>query len=306
MRFTIYQESRQGGRENNEDRLAYCYSRDALLMVMADGMGGHHYGEVAAQIAVQTLTVAFQREARPRLQEPFWFLQKSIGYVHHAILGYCETHNLDDSPRTTIVACVIQDNVAYWAHVGDSRLYLIRQGDIICRTRDHSQMQLMIDGGVITPKQAETHPQRNKIYRCLGGKRAPEVECSRETPLQSGDIIVLCTDGVWGVLSDKAMARALQQHPNLFQIVPQCLNQVEQQAGAWCDNLSMIVVRWEENYTEITQSAISTQTMGPDEFSTQMEKFGYGANHKTDLSDEEIERAIEEIRAAIEKYSFKK
>jgi serine/threonine protein phosphatase PrpC len=305
MRFTIYQESRKGGREDNEDRLAYCYSRDALLMVVADGMGGHHYGEIAAQIAVQTLTAAFQLEAQPQLEEPFWFLQKNIGNAHHAILGYCEANHLEDSPRTTIVACVIQDNVAYWAHVGDSRLYLIRQGNILNSTRDHSLVQRMVDEGLITPEQAENHPERNKIYSCLGGTHLPDMECSRKTSLQSGDLIVLCTDGVWGILPGDVMVRALQ-HPNLMQAVPQCMDKAEQWAGAHCDNLSMIVVRWEDTYSEMTQSSVSTQTMGPNEFTTQLDEFGRSPHYKSDLSDDEIELAIEEIRAAIDKYSFRK
>ena len=86
MRFTIYQESRQGGRANNEDRTSYCYSRDALLMVIADGMGGHHHGEIAAQIAVQTLADSFQREAKPKVADPFRFLQKGMTNAHHAIV----------------------------------------------------------------------------------------------------------------------------------------------------------------------------------------------------------------------------
>ena len=125
MRFTIYQESRQGGRENNEDRTSYSYSRDALLMVVADGMGSHHYGEVAAQIAIQTLVNSFQREASPLLADPFRFLQKGLINAHHAILDYASRHRLDDSPRTTCVACIVLENVAYWAHAGDSRLFLM-------------------------------------------------------------------------------------------------------------------------------------------------------------------------------------
>jgi serine/threonine protein phosphatase PrpC len=305
MRFTIYQESRQGGRKNNEDRLAHCYSRDALMMVIADGMGGHFYGEVAAQIAVQTMTAAFQREAQPKLEDPFWFLQKNIGNAHHAILSYCEAHKLKDSPRTTIVVCIIQDNVAYWAHAGDSRLYLIRQGSVISHTRDHSQVQMMVDEGMITPEQAETHPERNKVYSCLGGTHLPEVECSRKTPLQAGDIIALCTDGVWGVIPGAILAQALQ-HPNLIQAVPQCMDKVEEWAGSHGDNLSMIVVRWEDTYSELTRSSVSTQTMGPNEFTTQLDEFGRNPSYKSDLSEDEIELAIEEIRAAIDKYSFKK
>ena len=305
MRFTIYQESRQGGRENNEDRLAYCYSRDALLMVVADGMGGHYYGEVAAQIAVQTLTDAFQREASPMLADPFLFLQKQIHNAHHAILDYSAHNRLEDSPRTTIVACVVQDNVAYWAHAGDSRLYLIRKGRIISQTRDHSQVQAMIDEGLISPSQAETHPDRNKVYSCLGGGHTPEVEFSRKTPLESGDLIVLCTDGVWGVSPGNTLAEAFR-NPNLMQAVPQFMQQAERWGGPHGDNLSMIVVRWEENYQEQTQSAISTQTMGLNEVTTRLDEFGRNPSYKSDLSDDEIERAIEEIRSAIDKFSFKK
>ena len=103
MKFTIYQESRAGKRANNEDRLAHCYSRDALLMVVADGMGGHYYGEIAAQIAVQTLIESFQREAKPEIIDPFLFLQKAMSNAHSAILDFTDAHKLNDSPRTTCV-----------------------------------------------------------------------------------------------------------------------------------------------------------------------------------------------------------
>ncbi|MDR1349260.1 MAG: protein phosphatase 2C domain-containing protein [Zoogloeaceae bacterium] len=305
MRFTIYQESRRGGRKNNEDRLAYSYSRDALLLVIADGMGGHYYGEVAAQIAVQTLASAFQQEARSTLEDPFWFLQKNIGNAHNAISAYSETHRLKDSPRTTIVACVIQDSIAYWAHAGDSRLYLIHQGRVVGQTRDHSQVQMLVDEGVISREQAETHPERNKVYSCLGGSHPPEVECSRKTPLHSGDLVVLCTDGIWGVLPGDIMAQALQ-HPDLVQSASQMMDNAEEWGGAQGDNLSLIAVRWEEDYEERSQSTVSTLSMGPSEFTTRMEEFGRNPNHKSDLTDAEIERAINEIRAAIDKVSFKK
>ena len=201
MRFTIYQESRQGGRANNEDRTTCCYSRDALLMVIADGMGGHHYGEIASQIAVQTMADAFQREARPVLADPFRFLQKGMTNAHHAIIDYAARHKLNDSPRTTCVACVVQDNIAYWAHAGDSRLYLMRDDRVIAQTRDHSRIRLLIDEGMISEAQAAVHPDRNKIYSCLGSPTPPEIEFSRKTPLTHGDIVLLSTDGLWGVTS---------------------------------------------------------------------------------------------------------
>ncbi|WP_265944993.1 PP2C family protein-serine/threonine phosphatase [Dechloromonas sp. A34] len=305
MRFTIYQESRQGGRANNEDRTTYCYSRDALMMAVADGMGGHHYGEVAAQIAIQTLADTFQREARPLLGDPFRFLQKGMTNAHHAILDYTAQHRLKDTPRTTCVACVVQDNVAYWAHSGDSRLYLIRAGRIIAQTKDHSRIRLLVEEGMITEAQAAVHPDRNKIYSCLGSPTLPEIEFSRKTPLEHGDILLLCTDGLWGVLSGEQMATALKG-ANLLQAIPMLLSQAEVKGGAHGDNLSAVSVRWEESYVEDASSSVSTQTMTHDEVTTRLDEFGRNPAYKSDLSDDEIEKAINEIRSAIDKYNPKK
>ena len=305
MRFTIYQESRVGGHANNEDRTTYCYSRDALLMVVADGMGGHHYGEIAAQIAVQTLADSFQREARPLLADPFRFLQKGMTNAHHAILDYTARHNLRDTPRTTCVACVIQDNIAYWAHAGDSRLFLMREGKVIAQTKDHSRIRLLVEEGMITEAQAVFHPDRNKIYSCLGSPTPPEIEFSRKTPLDHGDILLLCTDGLWGEMPGDMMAAATKG-ANLLQVVPMILNQAETKGGQHGDNLSVDAVRWEDAYVEEASSAISTQTMTHDEVTTRLEEFGRNPAYKSELSDNEIEDAIEEIRAAIEKYNPKK
>ncbi len=302
MRFTIYQESRVGGRANNEDRTTYCYSRDALMMVVADGMGGHHYGEIAAQIAVQTLADAFQREARPLLADPFRFLQKGMTNAHHAILDYTARHNLRDTPRTTCVACVVQDNVAYWAHAGDSRLFLMREGRVIAQTKDHSRIRLLVEEGMITEAQAAFHPDRNKIYSCLGSPTPPEIEFSRKTPLDHGDILLLCSDGLWGEVSGEMMAVALKG-TNLLQAIPMILNQADIKGGPHRDNLSVVAVRWEDAYVEEASSAISTQTMTQDEVTTRLEEFGRNPAYKSELSEDEIEDAIEEIRTAIEKYA---
>lgn len=167
MKFTIYQESRPGKRANNEDRLAHCYSRDALLLVIADGMGGHYYGEVAAQIAVQVLVETFQRDAKPEIRDPFMFLHKAMTTAHRAIVDFTDAHKLKDSPRTTCVACIIQDNIAYWAHAGDSRLYLLRGGKVVTHTRDHSRVQLLIDQGLINESQAAVHRTATRSIAAL-------------------------------------------------------------------------------------------------------------------------------------------
>jgi len=275
------------------------------MMVIADGMGGHYYGEIAAQIAVQVLVESFQREAIPELKDPFLFLHHSMMNAHRAILDFADAHNLKDSPRTTCVACIIQDNIAYWAHAGDSRLYLMREGKVLTRTRDHSRVQLLMDRGIITEAQAATHPERNRVYSCLGGPQAPEIEFARKTPLESGDVLLLCTDGLWGVMPDETMALALRTE-NLMKAVPMLLSHAENRGGANADNLSAVVVRWEDSYIQEgseVSSLVSTQTMSRDTITTKLDEFGRNPNYKTELTDEEIERAIDEIRSTIQKYS---
>ena len=305
MKFTIYQESRPGKRPNNEDRLAHCYSRDALLMVVADGMGGHYYGEVAAQIAVQCVTEAFQREANPNIHDPFSFINRTMLNAHCAILDFADTHKLQDSPRTTCVACLIQDSIAYWAHAGDSRLYVIRGGRVLTRTRDHSRVQLLIDQGMISPAQAPFHPDRNKVYSCLGGRQDPDIELSRKTPLEAGDVVALCTDGLWGLYPDDLLAAALKNE-NLMKSVPELMEQADGRGGQNADNLSIVAVRWEDNYVEPgsgNSSTIHTQTMPLGAITSHLDEFGRNPKYKTELTDEEIERAIQEIRSTIQKYS---
>ena len=149
MKFTIFQNSLQGPRPYNQDRLAYSYSKDALLLVVADGMGGHKHGEIAAQLAVTTMTEAFQRLAVPMLSSPAKFLIEHIQQVHDMIDQLTQEREMLESPRTTIVAAVVQRGVLYCAHVGDSRLYHFRDGHLLYRTEDHSIVQSLYNKGMI-------------------------------------------------------------------------------------------------------------------------------------------------------------
>lgn len=301
MRFSIYQESRQGGRANNEDRLAYCYSKEALLMAVCDGMGGHESGEVAAHIVVQALMDGFQREAKPTVPDPYLFLQKYLQHAHSAIHKYATKHYLADSPRTTVVACMVQNSVAYWAHAGDSRLYLMRGGKLLAQTRDHSRMRLLLDAGLITPAAVATHPDRNKVYSCLGGAQPPEIEYSRKTPLLAGDVLVICSDGFWNNLAAEEMLAALQGS-ELAQGIPTCMNLAEQRNGVGGDNLSVIAVRWSESYVEPAGSTVFTQqSTGLHEVDTRIDATAAARDPNGSLSEDDIEKAIEEIRLAIEK-----
>ena len=302
MKFTIYQESRIGQRDSNQDRLAYCYSRDALLMVVADGMGGHLHGEVAAQIAVQYITGAFQRDAKPALADPFMFLSRGLSHAHQTILDYAADRGLPEAPRTTCVVCVVQKSIAYWAHAGDSRLYVLRGGRLLAKTRDHSRVQMMLDQGLIDAEAAAMHPGRNRVFSCLGGTQAPQIDFSRKTPLKIGDVVAICSDGVWGPLGDDLLVSSLSG-TNPMLSVPRALSLAESLARENVDNLSLIAMQWGENYAQdTTLASVSTRTMPLNTFTTRMGELGKD-RAAPDLSEDDIERAISEIRNAIRKYS---
>lgn len=301
MKFTIYQSSRIGGRKYNQDRIAHSYSREALLMVLADGMGGHLHGEVAAQFAVQLISESFEKQANPKLKEPQLFLKYAFDTAHQAILSYTGNHHLQDSPRTTCVVCIVQDDTAYWAHAGDSRLYFFRGPKLIKRTRDHSKLQHMLDNGSINPEQAVDHPERNKIYSCLGGFMQPEVTLSKKTPVRHGDTFLLCSDGLWSPLSDDEILAAISGYP-VIQAVQRLLNQAESRAGEKSDNISAIGMTWNAEGREAPTTEVSTQTMPLNTFTTQMSGFDSGRDAPA-VTDEEIEQVITEIQKTIEKYS---
>lgn len=305
MKFSIYQESRQGPRKSNQDRVAYSYSRDSLCMLIADGMGGHLHGEVAAQIATQFIIEAFQRQAQPRLEEPFKFLLDTIMHAHLAIIDYANVRTLIETPRTTCVACIVQDGLAYWAHVGDSRLYLIRDGRVEMQTRDHSRVQMLVDSGRIREEAVAAHPERNKIFNCLGQMAPPKIELSRPIALHHGDTLLLCSDGLWGPLSSRVICEAML-NSDIMNSVPRLLDMAQSRAGRDGDNLSALGMTWAEEVVAEDSRWISTVTMNPNDHRTTVRQFGATETPElaeTYLSDEEIECAIEEIRIAIRKHS---
>jgi serine/threonine protein phosphatase PrpC len=304
MKFSIYQESRQGPRKSNQDRVAYCYSRDALCMVIADGMGGHLHGEVAAQIASQFISEAFQRNAQPRLADPMKFLLESITNAHHAIVDYANVRSLLETPRTTCVACIVQDGLAHWAHVGDSRLYLIRNGRVEAQTKDHSRVQILVDAGRVREEAVAAHPDRNKIFNCLGQMGPPKVDLSRRTALRHGDVILMCTDGLWGPLTSRHLCEELLR-AEVMHAVPKLLDMAEVRAGKDGDNASVVALTWFDETQSTGTEGISTLSMDPTDVKTTVEQFGKSAPPATGgyLTDDEIERAIDEIRNAIKKHS---
>jgi serine/threonine protein phosphatase PrpC len=294
MRFTIFQDSRKGSRKVNQDRVAYTYGRDTLLLVVADGMGGHVGGEIAAQICVRLFIERFQREAKPVLKNPFKFLQDSMTRAHEALGSYANQFSMLETPRTTCVACVVQAEHAYWAHVGDSRLYLFRQRKLIAETKDHSKVQYLVDQGIIGPGDASRHPERNRVFSCLG----------KRTALHDGDLIVMCTDGFWSTVTREELVGWLATAP-ILEAAPAVMREAEARGGPEGDNVSAIIVRWGPEAIPEEPSTTITETMGMGEFETQIDRtltLTDRAGAQRDLTDDEIERAINEIQSTIQRY----
>ena len=299
MRFTIFQDSRVGARQYQQDRIGYWQTRDALLMLVADGMGGHLHGDVAAQAALQHLAQAFQREAKPGLADPQAFLFNAVGGAHRLIHQQAHALGLPDTPRTTIVACVVQGGQAWWSHVGDSRLYHIRRGAIRARTRDHTRVQELVDAGRMREEAVSLHPDRNKLLQCLGSLAPPRVEPATCVRLAKDDVILLCSDGFWGPLTRRQLLGHLMSKP-LGVALPELMSLAEARAGKQCDNLSVVAMAWGED--EIADAgAVSPDTVPFLDLPTEVQDFSATDVDFARLSDDDIERRIAEIKLALKR-----
>ncbi len=303
MQFSVYQVSRKGGREKNEDRMGYCYTRDAGLFALADGMGGHPEGEVASQLALQTMSAMFQRAAKPRLADPLRFLHDAIVAGHHQLLRYSTERALTDTPRTTLVACVLQGNAAYWAHCGDSRLYLVRGDKLVARTRDHSYSELQETLAQVVPMGDRVN--RNVLFTCLGSPGKPVVDTAGPLLVQAGDRVMLCSDGLWGAVADPIITETLASRP-ITESVPELVELALRSAGEKSDNVTVLAVEWEAAEDMDSKSGISTLSLGDEVFASTIQASLAAEGGADELDDAEIERSIREINEAIQRSSKKR
>ena len=302
MKYTIFQESRIGKRPYQQDRLGHWHTKDALFLVVADGMGGHAHGDVAAQITLDCLGGAFRSEAKPRIADPDRFLFNLVGRAHAMILHQTQRLGLAQdaasSPRTTVVACLVQDGYAHWTFVGDSRLYVLRDGRILARTRDHTPVQMLIDAGRIREEAAATHPDRNKLLQCLGGPRAPRVEPTAHARLAEDDVVLLCSDGFWGPLTQRQLLMGVLGK-DLRKALPELITLAETRAGPRCDNISVLALHWQN---KAVAAPVEPMTVPMDEAPTDVRDFTATEPDFMHMSDAEIERQIAEIKKALKKH----
>lgn len=295
MKFSVYQSSKQGGRPRNEDRLGYSYTRESGIFVLADGMGGHPEGAMAAQLALQTFSTYFKKAANPVVLELPAFLSRAVMAAHHQIQRYAAEKGMLDTPRTTLVAALMEDGQLQWVHCGDSRLYIVRDGMLLFRTRDHSCLEQQANLG-----QDTRQTNRNILFTCLGSPAKPLFELSQPLPLKHNDRILLCSDGLWGNLSDETITAALASDP-MDSALESLIELALKQGGPRCDNVSVLAVRWEtENskirkLTDVPETPYFASTIQTGELDPTAE----------DLDDEAIERSIAEINEAIRRSTLR-
>jgi serine/threonine protein phosphatase PrpC len=173
-----------GDREENQDRVAVIADPNAILMIVIDGMGGHADGARAAETARQTIADAFSKIAKP-VFDPQGFLHLSIGRAHANLVNLGANLSVETRPRATCAICLVQDASAFWAHVGDSRIYLLREQKVSERSRDHSHVELLLQEGLITEDELTDHPMRNFVECCLGGDISlPGMTVTKQKPLE--------------------------------------------------------------------------------------------------------------------------
>jgi serine/threonine protein phosphatase PrpC len=297
MKCALHQETHVGRRPYNQDRVGHWRTLESILLVVCDGMGGHAHGDVAAELVMRHIAAAFKREAQPHLANPDLFLFRAVGRSHGMLLREAQALGLAEAPRTTVVACVIQSGRAYWSHVGDSRLYLVRKGEVLVRTRDHSLVQQLVDEGALREDEAGTHPERNRLLQCVGGTQAPRIMPTAHARLERDDILLLCTDGLWGPLYERQIIAGLESGP-LAEAVARLCSLAQERAGPGCDNVSAVALAWGE---EALPFKDEPRTVPLAEMTTEVQDFGDDAYLR--MTDEDIERAIAEIKQALKRHN---
>jgi serine/threonine protein phosphatase PrpC len=259
-------------------------SEHGILLGLADGMGGHPKGERAAEILTETCETFFKQAQTP-IVKPGEFLTRLLQKAHENVTAFGLEQSPSIDPRTTAVVVLIQKGTAYWAHVGDSRFYLFRDGALLHKTVDHSYVERLQQFGVISAEEREDHPHRNYVTRCLGGDIVlPEVTLGKPEQLQYNDTLILCSDGLWGNIKEEEMGAALTHPRPIAEILSDLTQQAATSAAPDCDNVTAIGLRWQSSGGEV---AVEPEL---------------DIRQKVGATQDELNQAIEELKNAIEAF----
>ena len=206
MQIEYAKVSALGDRQDNQDRASVVVSDEAAIMLVFDGMGGHSDGAKAAETGLKVVQELFMEAAQP-IFDPQGFLYMALSKAHDEVVRLGSDVAIDFRPRATCAICLVQEGGAYWAHIGDSRIYQVRDGTVLSRSRDHSHVEVLIQEGAISEEEALDHPMRNFVECCIGGDApVPDMSITNRKRLEPGDVLLACSDGLWSGLSDEDMA----------------------------------------------------------------------------------------------------
>ncbi|MFK8029218.1 MAG: PP2C family serine/threonine-protein phosphatase [Gammaproteobacteria bacterium] len=236
-----------GHREENQDRVGVVVHDKSVFAVVIDGMGGHNAGARAAELAKKVILELFDEAEKP-IYHPREFLVQCIEQAHTALVELGSDQSVDTRPRATCAMALIQKNKAYWAHVGDSRIYHLRNRKMVARTRDHSHIEILLREGLITEDEYREHPLRNYVEHCIGGEaREPFCSVAGAKTLQRDDVLLLCSDGLWGGADDSQIAEyfpsafaELDLHSNMRELMEAAIKA----EAPHSDNTSAVVIHW--------------------------------------------------------------
>ena len=272
MNYSIAQQSLIGTRKSNQDRIGYAEKDNCVILALADGLGGYSAGDMAAEVFVDTVINSFEAVKQPVIADPAAFMIITVMHAHSLINRRAKQNGITaSSPRTTGLICIVQNGYAYWAHVGDSRVYHFRDNRVLMRTIDHSTSEQMHQDGLIKEEDMNRNDMQGQLVQCIGGPQRPVVTLSAETPLKPNDLIVLCSDGVWRSFPGNDIARQLH-HNDLEEALDLMLERAEKVNRKSCDNISVVCLRWEQRattarplykggYPEIDQHKLWRQTL---------------------------------------------
>lgn len=250
MQIEVANHSHIGHREENQDRAEVLIGDHAVLAMVIDGMGGHTAGAEAAATTIATIDHRFRHSKQP-LPFPERFLARVMSEAHDAVVRLGQPAPVDDRPRATCALCLVQQDTAYWAHVGDSRVYHLRDGEMLVRTRDHTHVELLLQEGLLEESEIRTHPMRSYVEHCLGGEQQrPPATVAGPHLLQSGDLLLVCSDGVWGGTTDRELAVALSGADGIsdLQQALECFVDATVASNAPnSDNATAAAIRWVDN-----------------------------------------------------------
>ncbi|MDH3545539.1 MAG: protein phosphatase 2C domain-containing protein [Gammaproteobacteria bacterium] len=245
MQIEYAKVSALGDRSDNQDRAAVVVAEQAALMLVFDGMGGHSDGARAAETGLKTVQDLFMSTPLP-VFDPKGFLYMALSRAHDKVVELGRELAVDFRPRATCAVCLVQESGSFWAHIGDSRIYQVRNGSVLARSRDHSHVEVLIQEGAITEEEALDHPMRNFVECCIGGDApVPDMSITDKHALLPGDVLLACSDGLWSGFSDEDMARiGLPGDNNLAENLKQLSMQALSMNSPYSDNTTGTALRW--------------------------------------------------------------